>query len=418
MSAPPTPQHDAFYRAPAGWRATRPGTILRHRPVALAAFGTLPQQIQSWQLMFRSTGTTGEPIVAVTTVLIPAAARPKALLSYQIAEDASAPQCAPSYTLRLDGTRTEAVNQAELLLIDASVGEGFAVSVPDYEGVEGDFGVAKQPGYIVLDGVRAAERFAPLKLSGTKTAAGLWGYSGGSLASGWAAQVQHRYAPHLHIRGVAVGGFVTDVPGALLKINAGPASGLIASALPGIIRGDAAIAKLLRPELTAAGKQMIAHAGSQCEIANVTQYPFENFSRYVKHSIPALLARPAFRKQIDRLNLGGSAPAAPMFVYHAVNDELIPVAGPDAMVKSYCARGSSVDYTRDELSEHGSLAFVGAAAALDWLSAHTIGNVTQHGCTTMTVPTMAVSPATLSTLPAVVQSILLALAGLPVGGAT
>src|SRR5580692_4552750 len=163
--------------------------------------------------MFRTTSTAGTPIVAVTTVLVPAGGRPKALLSYQIAEDASAPQCAPSYELRLSGSRTEAVNQAELLLIDAAVGEGFAVSVPDYEGIQGDFGAAKQPGYIVLDGLRAAEHFAPLHLSGAKTRTAMWGYSGGSLASGWAAQVQHRYAPDLDVRGVAVGGFVTNVPG-------------------------------------------------------------------------------------------------------------------------------------------------------------------------------------------------------------
>jgi hypothetical protein len=414
--APPIPQHDAFYRAPSGWRATRPGTILRHRPVTLAAFSLLPQHIQSWELMFRTTNAAGKPTVAVTTVLLPASGKPKALLSYQIAEDASAPQCAPSYELRLAGSRTEAVNQAELLIVDAAVGDGFAVSVPDYEGIQGDFGVARQPGYIVLDGLRAAEHFAPLELSGSKTRTAVWGYSGGSLASGWAAQVQHSYAPRLDLRGVALGGFVTNVPQALVKINGGPGSGLIASVLPGVIKGDPALARLLRPELTAAGRQLLAHAGSQCEVENLAQYPLVNFDRYLHHPIAQLLARPAFSRQIDRLNLGGAAPLAPLFVYHAVNDELIPVAGPDAMVKSYCARGDSVDYTRDELSEHATLAFIGAAAALDWLHAHTIGNATQRGCTTTTVPTMAISAATLSTLPGVVQSILLALADQPVGG--
>jgi hypothetical protein len=354
-------------------------------------------------------------MVAVTTVLLPAGARPQALLSYQIAEDASAPQCAPSYELRLSGSRTEVVNQAELLLIDAAVGEGFAVSVPDYEGVDGEFGAAKQPGYVVLDGLRAAERFAPLHLPGRKTRTAIWGYSGGSLASGWAAQVQHSYAPRLRLRGVAVGGFVTNVGRALLKINGGVGSGLIASALPGVLKGDPALNRLVTPQLTAAGRRLLAHSGGQCEIANLTQYPLINFDRYARHPIARLLARPAIGRQMRRLNLGRIAPAAPLFIYHAVHDELIPVAGPDLIAKRYCAHGTSVRYTRDELSEHGSLAFIGAAPALGWLTSHAIGHATQHGCTTTTVPTMAVSNSELATFPVVVRSILLGLADLPVG---
>jgi hypothetical protein len=417
VTTPPVPQHDAFYRAPAGWRDTRLGAVLRHRPVTLAAFSLLPQKVRAWELMFRTTSGSGAPAVAVTTVLLPSGSRPKSLLSYQVAEDASAPQCAPSYVLRLSGPRTEAVNQAELLLIDAALGEGFAVSVPDYEGIQGDFGAAKQPGYLVLDGLRAAERFAPLGLPGAKTRTAIWGYSGGSLASGWAAQVQHRYAPHIHLRGVAVGGFVTNVPQALLKINGGFGSGLIASALPGVLKSSPKIDALIRPQLTAAGKKLLAHAGRQCEVKNVTQYSFVNFDRYFKVPIASLLARPAVRKQIDRLNLGGHTPAVPLFVYHAIHDELIPVAGPDAMVKKYCAHGDSVDYTRDELSEHGALAVTGGASALAWLSDHTIGHATQHGCTTTTVATMAATAPALKSWPAVVQSILKALAGLPVGPA-
>ena len=126
-------------------------------------------------------------------MLRPAGAVPTGVISYQVAEDAGAPQCAPSYTLRA-GTGLEPVNQAELLLIAAAAAQGFAVSVPDYEGPNGNFGAARQPGYAVLDGVRAAENFTRLGLPGSRTPVGIWGYSGGSLASGWAAQVQPAYA--------------------------------------------------------------------------------------------------------------------------------------------------------------------------------------------------------------------------------
>lgn len=414
-SGPQPPQSDPFYRPPSGWASDAPGTILRTRPVQLAAFAILPQKIESWQLLYRSTSSDGAPMPAVTTVLLPAGGKPKALLSYQIAEDASAPQCAMSYTLQLGGPKGELVNQAELLLIDAAVASGLAVSVPDYEGPDGEFGAAEQPGYAILDGLRAAEQFAPLGLPGRSTPTAIWGYSGGSLASGWAAQVQPGYAPDLDVRGVAVGGFATNLGQALLKINGGFGAGLIASALPGVLKSDPVLAAVVEPYLTPAGKALLAHSGQQCMVANIAQYAFTNFNRYLTKPIAALLADPAVKAALDRHDLGASTPTAPMFVYQAVHDELIPVAGVDTIVKNYCAHGDAVTYTRDELSEHTILAFAGAPAALHWLIGRVGSTSNPQGCSTRTVPTMALLPAALTTWPTFLRGDLLALLDQPVG---
>jgi hypothetical protein len=410
------PQADHFYQPPAGYAAKAPGTILRSRVVGLAAFAALPQQVQAWQVMFRSTSYAGQPTAAVTTLLRPAGSTPKAVISYQVAEDASAPQCAPSYVMRPAADPGEAINQAEIVIIDAAVADGFAISMPDYEGLAGDFGAARQPGYIELDGLRAAEHFAPLGLTaGGATPVALWGYSGGSLASGWGAQIQPRYAPDLDLRGVAVGGFVTNVEQALVKINGGFAAGLVPSALPGILRSTPKVATAITPYLTAKGKALLTKSGDQCEIANVSQYPFFNVNDYLTIPLAKLLARPAVRRAINGLNLGGTTPKAPMFVYHAINDELIPVAGPDAIVPKYCKAGDSVTYTRDSLSEHAILAVTGAPAALAWLHARLTGGPIPHGCTTTTVTTMALTPSAIAQEPELVTTILTSLAGLPIG---
>ena len=246
--------------------------------------------------------------------------------------------------------------------------QGFALSVPDYEGPGGDFGAARQPGYAVLDGIRSAEQFSPLGLPGESTPVGIWGYSGGSLASGWAAQVQPSYAPELNLRGVAVGGFVTNIVQALNQINGGEASGLIVAVLDGVARTVPALATALDTYLTPAGSGALANGASQCAAADVAEYPFVNVSNLLTIPPAQFLAIPSVQAALDRLNLGGSVPAAPMFVYHAVNDELIPITGTDATVAPYCAKGDSVTYTRDELSEHLSLAVIGAPAALSWLT--------------------------------------------------
>ncbi|MGI8680363.1 MAG: lipase family protein [Jatrophihabitans sp.] len=415
----PLPQNDPFYRPTPGFAATPVGTILRSRPVQLAAFAVLPQNVQAWQVLYRSTDYRGQPMASVTTLLKPAGAAPKAVISYQVAEDAAAPQCAPSYTMRPGAAPGEIVNQAELLLIDAAVGQGFAVSVPDYEGFRGDFGAARQPGYAILDGLRAAEHFGPLALpAGNRTPAAVWGYSGGSLASGWAAQVQPSYAPDLNIRGIALGGFVTDLAAALIKINGGFGSGLIASALPGVDRSSPPLAAALAKYLTPAGKAALAKAGTQCEISNLVSYPFTDFSKYLTVPLKTFLTLPTVRAGVAELDLGGSAPAAPLYVYHAVNDELVPIAGTDATVKKYCAAGDSVRYERDLLSEHGSLAVTGAPAALAWLTDRLTGHAAASGCHTSTVLSTALTPGGLTQFPNTVRSILLGLLDLPIGPGT
>ncbi|MCW2495665.1 lipase family protein [Jatrophihabitans sp.] len=409
-----SPASDPFYTPPAHLASYAPGAVLRSRPVTLATFAALPLKVTAWQLLYRTTDHAGAPEATVTTVLRPAGAAPKGVISYQIAEDAGAPQCAPSYTLRA-GTDFEPVNQAEGLLIDAAVAQGFAVSVPDYEGPDGDFGAARQPGYAVLDGVRAAQHFESLGLSGPHTPVGIWGYSGGSLASGWAAQVQPTYAPELNVRGVALGGFVTNIPQTLLKINGGVGAGLIVSVLQHLAATVPAVAKLINSYVTPAGKAMLATGARQCETANVTEYAFTNLNKYLTLPLSQLLAMPAVKAAVDGLNLGGTTPTAPLFVYHAVNDELVPIASTDATVASYCSRGGDVTYTRDSLSEHIVLAFTGAPSALSWLSTRLTGGAAPSGCSTKTVLTMLLSPTGLSGGAKLLLADALALLGQPIG---
>jgi hypothetical protein len=411
----PVPQHDPFYQPPAGFQSAAPGTILRSRPVQVAVFGIFPQGEQAWQLLYRTTNYLGKPAASVTTVLRPAGAAPRAIVSYQIAEDASAPQCAPSYELRMGVNNGGFVNQAELLLIDAVVGDGFAVSIPDYEGFAGDFGAPRQPGYVVLDGLRAAESFKPLGLPGRSTPAGLWGYSGGSLASGWAAQLQASYAPSLNIRGVAVGGYVTNTEQAVVAINGGPFAGLLPSMIPGVLMTNPSLKVTLSKYVNAAGRAAFATAASQCIGSNISQFAFTNLDKFLTIPLSSLLALPAVKSALGALDLGATTPVAPIFVYQSVHDEVIPIAGVDAIVNRYCAHGGSVTYTRDELSEHASLTVLGAPGALSWLAQRLDGDPAPHGCTVNTVLSMDLTWSALIDIPTFLIADVLGLLDAPGG---
>ena len=138
------------------------------RDVELAFLGLIRQRVTATQLLYRTTNMSGEPEAAVTTVIVPAERsphRPCPMVSYQCAIDAVSARCFPSYAMRRRSHALGALAQLEYLLVAAAIAEGWAVSVPDHEGTDGIWGTPHEPGYRVLDGIRAAlgyERARPV----------------------------------------------------------------------------------------------------------------------------------------------------------------------------------------------------------------------------------------------------------------
>jgi hypothetical protein len=420
-AAPLPPQSDPFYQPPSGFQSTSPGTILKARTVSVAAFGYLPQKVQAWQLLYRTTDTQGNPEATVTTVLAPlnalepskgaSASRP--LLSYQVAEDSSAPQCAISYQLQQGSDNSNTVAEAEILLIDAAVQQGWAVSVPDYEGPASAYTGGKQAGQAVLDGIRATENFSSIGLAGAATKVGIWGYSGGALASGWASELQPGYAPELHIAGVAEGGLPVNLRDVLNGINGGPFAGIAMSGIAGLAHAYPQLAGFLTTYLTPAGKSAFATVNSQCNAQNAARFAFTNIYQYFNVSDP--LSLPVPQQVLTDDTLGQHTPTAPMFIYQSVNDELIPPADVDAVVNKYCSAGATVAYQRDVLSEHVILAVTGAPDALNFLIDRFNGKPAASGCSTTNVASSLFSPGASQTFGSVIFNDLLALAAQPIG---
>src|SRR5690606_23232127 len=154
---PLRPSLDPFYTPPAGFEHARPGTVLRSRDVQLAFLGLIPHRIVATLLLHRTCDRHGAPVAAVTTVLLRAERsphKPTPVLSYQCAIDAVTDRCFPSYALRRGAHALGSLAQLEFLLMAGALAEGWAVSVPDHEGLQGIWGAPNEPGYHVLDGVR------------------------------------------------------------------------------------------------------------------------------------------------------------------------------------------------------------------------------------------------------------------------
>ncbi len=378
----PLPDQDPFYAVPANIAGLANGTILASRQIDASAY-SLPLPATAWQLKYRSTDVHGQPTADVTTVLVPLlpwlGRGPRPLVSYQTAEDGVGSKCSPSYALRAGLASLPANSEAETGLIALALLRGFAVAAPDYEGPHSEFLGAAGEAYGVLDGIRAALRFKPAGFSAA-TAVGLWGYSGGALASALAAQAQPAYAPELKLAGVALGGVVADLKATLDAFSGSAFGGALAIGFVGVDRSYPQ--ENLLQYLNAAGKQAVAGSQTDCIDDAAAKYPFASIGQF--EAAPGVVNQPAmtaFLASISPLGFPGT-PAAPVYDYHAILDELAPI-GPDRrLMARFCTAGVAVDHVEDLTSEHITLTVTGAPGAIAYLADRFAGKPVPNNCPT------------------------------------
>ncbi|MGW5075280.1 lipase family protein [Rhodococcus sp. NPDC004095] len=416
-SAQAQPAIDAFYTPPDGFESATPGSILRERPVELASYSVLPFNAEAWQLLYRTTDLAGQPTATVTTVLRPAGpAAPggRPLLSYQVAHDSVDPACGPSVAMQAGSGPDSFFTQGEMTFITYALQQGWAVSVPDHEGPAARIGAPREPGYAVLDGVRAAEQFAPLELSASGTPVGLWGYSGGGLVTGWAAQLQPSYAPELNIRGAALGSPVPD-PVAMNHLSGTFWAGLQLIGIAGTRQIFPEAAREIDAHLTPAGRAALDEMGDQCVIATVASNILRDNSPYLTVPYAQLMELPAITAAVQEIKLGSAAPTAPVYVYSAVTDEIVPIGTVDHLVDQYCRGGTPVTYRRHETGLHATVLITGASDTLNWLRDRLTGAPTAPGCDIVSTPSTLLSPGAAQTYAETNLRLLESYTGAPIG---
>ena len=367
-SRPQRPNHDPFYVAPAGFEHTAPGTVLRSRDVELGFMGLIPQAVHATQLLYRSTNLNGAPQAAVTTVIVPsgqAANRP--LVSYQCAIDAISDQCFPSYALRRGAHALGSVAQLEYLLISALVARGWAVSIPDHEGVNGIWGAPHEPGFHVLDGLRAALHTESLNLS-ANAPIGMWGYSGGGLATAWAAEEFADYAPELNIVGAALGSPVGDLGEVFRRLNGTFWAGLPATVIAALTHIYPGLDRLISEDGTSTGQAMLRDIEDMTTAQAVIKHINLDFGSLLEVPLYEVVEGPEVQHVFDSIKLGKTAPSVPLLMVQAVYDQIINVDGIDELAQTYADGGTHVTYHRDALSEHIVLHPLSAPMALNWLA--------------------------------------------------
>jgi hypothetical protein len=107
---------------------------------------------------------------------------------------------------------------------------------------------------------------------------------------------------------------------------------------------------------------------------------FANTSLDSFTTVPDALDRAPTAAALAADQLGQQTPDAPVYDYHAVNDELIPIAENDALQAKYCSEGVNDYYVRLPTGGHIPALLGGASGALAWLSDRFAGKPPVSNC--------------------------------------
>lgn len=350
---------DPFYSSPDDLASFAPGELLDSRSVEIRMVRRRVK-VDAWQVKFRTAISDGTPASGVATVMVPrgrfvGTRRP--LLAYQPAIDSLGCRGDPSFTMRRG-------DQLELPVMLLALRRGWVITAVDWTGPDHSFADLQLAARLVLDGIRATLQFEPVGLD-ANTSVGLWGYSGGAIATLFSAEQHPRYAPELNIVGAAAGGAGVDVTSSPSMFEAG-------NLLSGIPFGACIAASRSFPDfdldgyLTPHGKAMVAAAEEMTMEQLAMSFPFVRMSSIL--TVPTILDVPGAREAFEATRCGQATPATAMFVYHAVHDQAPDIADVDRLVEQYVRDGVEVTYRRFRFGEHMIAMIRGVPGSLRFLA--------------------------------------------------
>jgi len=224
-----------------------------------------------------------------------------------------------------------------------------------------------------LDSIRATKAFSALRLA-PDVKIGMWGYSGGAIAQGWASALQPSYAPELNVVGVAHGGTPVNLTATVEFLEGKLGSGcqcsfcqsrhqLTYSRSSRTVRNGSSISFLCSP-LERGRNSSLPLGNRVCKTkmrhrcgSEVSQYRifrtrgllYQCGNDLARSSDSRKLLRCFFhlinQSVLDSLVLGeggaGETPRAPMFVYHARNDQVVSSISPMVLTADSLRSGSA-----------------------------------------------------------------------------
>lgn len=373
-SAATSPADDPFYQYTGSTPLANiaPGTVLNTRTIDYKILG-ISIGLKATQLLYRSTDAQLRPAVNVTTVVKPKCVicpNKNKVISYQSFYDSLNPADQPSWALSGGKSFTDLIPGIETALFVPFLLKGYTIVIPDTQGQKANFAAGPEYGFNTLDSIRATLNSPAIGLSSTAKFA-MMGYSGGAIASEWAAELAPTYAPDINknIIGAAIGGVLVHPDHNLGYVEGTPIWGGIAPmALIGVGRSY----DLDLPQYLSDKGMTIYNKMQKASIINVLgQYPNTYWKDIVKPEYADRTKLQAYVVSVNKLIMGtGGTPTIPMFIGQGTGGELegtpasatwgkgdgVMIAGDvRTLARQYCAKGVKIQYKEYALSHFTSM---------------------------------------------------------------
>jgi hypothetical protein len=374
-AAAPQPKDDPFYKYTDSKPLPDilPGTVLKTRSFPYRIFGIVPTLLKATQLLYRSTSQTGSPTVNVTSVIQPPIQLDKAkVISYQSAYDSLNQNHEPSYAISGGHTLGGVINNVEAVVFVPFIADGYTIIVADIEGQGADFAAGPEYGRNTLDSIRAAFNSPAVDLPSDAQVAML-GYSGGAIATEWAAELAPTYAPDVNKRmiGAAIGGVLVHPAHNLHYVDGSLTwAGVMPMAIAGIAR---AFHINFTQYLNNNGKKIFKNMENASIINVLGHYPGLTWKDLARPAYPTPDDIPLYVTLVNKLIMGtGGTPTIPLFIGQGANgvpegtpgnkpgigagDGVMIAGDVRTLALDYCANGTTVHYEQyDDLTHVSSL---------------------------------------------------------------
>ncbi|MEV6953684.1 lipase family protein [Streptomyces sp. NPDC051183] len=373
-----------------------PGTVLKTRTLQYHLVG-LPTPVKAIQLLYRTTDAQGRPSANVTTVVRSLTGDSSKAVSYQSFYDSLDPEDGPSRAIAGNLSLGGAIANAEAVFMAPLLLQGYNLVIPDTEGQTANFAAGPEYATNTLDSIRAATRAAETGMN-ADTRFGLMGYSGGAIATNWAAALAPSYAPDVNSKlvGFAEGGLLVD-PAHNLKYVDGSLvwSGVIPMAVIGVSRSYGID---LKPYLNSYGLEVYRKLERGSIVDALGHYPGLTWKKMAKSQYSDPNSVPAFVQVVNRINLGSApTPTIPGYIAQGNGGVLegtfgnrpgigtgdgVMVAGDvRTLARQYCGTGNgAIKYQQFDLLSHVGVPVIWAPVAMNWLNDRFAGRNAPSDC--------------------------------------
>ncbi|MFE9552333.1 lipase family protein [Streptomyces sp. NPDC006692] len=390
---------DPFYTYDGGKALSSyaPGAVLKKRTLQYHIVG-LPTPVKAVQLLYRTNDAQGRPAANVTTVVRSITGDGSKAVSYQSFYDSLNPQDGPSRAIAGDVTLGGVIANAENLFLVPLLAKGYNVVISDTEGQTADFAAGPEYATNTLDSIRAATDPETGTGMNADTKVGLMGYSGGAIATNWAAALAPKYAPDVNRRlvGFAEGGLLVDPAHNLKYVNGAVVwSGVIPMAIIGVARSYGID---LKQYLNSYGLQVYSALEHGSLLNALGHYPGLTWKELAKPQYANPNSATEFLAAVNKINLGSAAtPTVPGFIAQGnggvvegtfgnppgigTGDGVMVAGDVRALARQYCATGNdSIAFHQYNLLSHVPVAAAWAPGAIGWLDDRFAGRKAPSDC--------------------------------------